>query len=131
MNRNLKLQRTMERKVLNITLKDRVKNTEIWKQTQVKDIRKIKESKWSWAGHSARRDDHRWTKIEAHRVATKNRKEISAGTGRNVDGEMTSHSTQAGNNWTRLAQNRQKSEKHVGGSMYLASSNRIMETAGC
>ena len=56
-------QRAMERRMLNITIKDRIKNEEIRRQTQVKDIiEKIKQAKWRWAGHTARRDDNRWTK---------------------------------------------------------------------
>jgi hypothetical protein len=56
-------QHAMERKMLHITLRDKVKNTEIRLRTKVKDIiQKIKEAKWRWAGHVARRDDNRWTK---------------------------------------------------------------------
>ena len=56
-------QRAMERRMLNFTIRDKVRNSEIRKQTQVKDIiLKIKEAKWRWAGHLMRRDDNRWTK---------------------------------------------------------------------
>ena len=56
-------QRAMERKMLHVTLRDKIKNTEIRRQTQVKDIMvKLKEAKWRWAGHLARREDNRWTK---------------------------------------------------------------------
>ena len=56
-------QRAMERKMLSISLRDRVRHTEIRKRTKVKDImEKIKESKWRWAGHIARTVDNRWTK---------------------------------------------------------------------
>ena len=56
-------QRAMERRMLNITIRDKVRNSEIRKQTQVKDIiLKIKEAKWRWAGHLMRKDDNRWTK---------------------------------------------------------------------
>ena len=49
--------------MLNITIRDKVRNSEIRKQTQVKDIiLKIKEAKWRWAGHLMRKDDNRWTK---------------------------------------------------------------------
>ena len=45
-------QRAMERKMLHITLRDKIKNNVIRQQTQVKDIMvKIKEAKRRWAGH--------------------------------------------------------------------------------
>ena len=56
-------QHAMERKMLHITLHDKVKNSVIRSKTKVKDIlEKIKEAKWRWAGHVARREDNRWTK---------------------------------------------------------------------
>jgi hypothetical protein len=56
-------QRAMERKMLNLSLRDRVRHTHIRKRTKVKDVmQKIKELKWRWAGHIARMDDNRWTK---------------------------------------------------------------------
>ncbi|XP_072016915.1 uncharacterized protein [Amphiura filiformis] len=56
-------QRAMERKMLHLSLRERVRHTEIRKVTQVKDIlQKIKETKWRWAGHLSRTDDNRWTK---------------------------------------------------------------------
>ena len=40
-------QRAMERKMLSISLRDRVRHTDISKRTEVEDImKKIKESKW-------------------------------------------------------------------------------------
>ena len=53
-------QHAMERSMLNITLRDKVRNSEIRNKTKVKDIiEKIKEAKWRRAGHVARRDDNR------------------------------------------------------------------------
>ena len=53
-------QRAMERRMLHITIRDKIRNSEIRKQTQVKDImQKIKEAKWRWAGHLMRREDSR------------------------------------------------------------------------
>ena len=54
-------QRAMERRMLRVTRKDRIRNEEIRKRTQVKDV--IQEAlsfKWSWAGHLIRRTDNRW-----------------------------------------------------------------------
>ena len=40
-------QRAMERRMLNITIRDKIRNSEIRKQTKVKDVMlKIKEAKW-------------------------------------------------------------------------------------
>ena len=56
-------QRAMERRMLNITIREKIRNTEIMKQTQVKHIMvKIKEAKWRWASYLMRRDDNRWTR---------------------------------------------------------------------
>ncbi|GFO16189.1 endonuclease-reverse transcriptase [Plakobranchus ocellatus] len=53
----------MERKMLNIKLKDRIPTTEIRKKTQVIDIDQyIQRQKWRWVGHIARERDNRWTK---------------------------------------------------------------------
>ena len=69
-------QRAMERRMLNVTIRDKIRNSEIRKQTQVKDIMvKIKEANWRWAGHLMRKDDNRWTRSavdkKGNRMATK------------------------------------------------------------
>ena len=52
-----------ERRTLNITIRDKIRNFQIRTQTVVKDLMlKIKEAKWRWAGHLKRREDNRWTK---------------------------------------------------------------------
>ena len=49
--------------MLHISLRDKIRCTTIIHQTGVMDIlTKIKQSKWRWAGHVARRSDNRWTK---------------------------------------------------------------------
>ena len=56
-------QRAMERKMLKISIRDRISCVEIRRRTGVKDIiEKIHEMKWKWAGHIARMVDNRWTK---------------------------------------------------------------------
>ena len=55
-------QRAMERKMLHLSLRDKVNHKTIRRKTKVKDIiDKIRESKWRWAGHVARYHDNRWT----------------------------------------------------------------------
>lgn len=55
-------QRAMERAMLGISLRDRIRNEEIRKRTRVTDVmRRAAELKWRWAGHVARQDPSRWT----------------------------------------------------------------------
>ena len=55
-------QRTMERKILNVKLKDRISNTIIMQRTRVTDIvQYVINTKWKGAGHIARMKDNRWT----------------------------------------------------------------------
>ncbi|KAI8421117.1 hypothetical protein MSG28_008210 [Choristoneura fumiferana] len=53
--------RAMERAMLEVSLRDRIRNEEIRRRTWVTDIAKrISSLKWQWAGHIARRTDGRW-----------------------------------------------------------------------
>ena len=55
-------QRAMERRMLNVKLKDRIRNTIIRQRTIVTDIvQYVTNTKWKWAGHIARMKDKRWT----------------------------------------------------------------------
>ena len=55
-------QRAMERRMLNVKLKDRIRNTTIRQRTRVTDIvQYVTNTKWKWAGHIARMKDNRWT----------------------------------------------------------------------
>jgi endonuclease/exonuclease/phosphatase family metal-dependent hydrolase len=60
--RRLKVtQRAMERAMLGISLRDRIRNEAIRSRTKVTDIAlRIAKLKWQWAGHIARRTDGRW-----------------------------------------------------------------------
>ena len=56
--------RKMERKILNISIRDRIKNTEVRRRTQVKDAATAAQvTKWRWAGHVASLNINNWTKI--------------------------------------------------------------------
>ena len=97
-------QRAMERRMINITIRDKIRNTEIRKQTQVKDIMvKIKEAKWRWAGHLMRRDDNRWTR-RVTEWQPRNGKRTRGRQKRRWRDDLT---TYMGPTWTRLAQDRQ------------------------
>ena len=55
-------ERAMERIMVGVTRKDRVRNEDLRKKTNARDIiQEIKTKKWRWAGHLARRHDNRWT----------------------------------------------------------------------
>lgn len=55
-------QRSMERSMLGISIRDKKRITWIRSKTGVMDIvEKIKRLKWRWAGHVASRTDQRWT----------------------------------------------------------------------
>ena len=57
-------QRRMERSILNISLKDKIRNETIRERTKVKDvIETVRDLKSRWAGHVARMEDKRWAKI--------------------------------------------------------------------
>ncbi|CAG4968657.1 unnamed protein product [Parnassius apollo] len=60
--RTLKVaQRAMERAMLGVSLRDRLRNEDIRSKTRVTDIaQRISKLKWQWAGHIARRTDNRW-----------------------------------------------------------------------
>jgi hypothetical protein len=56
-------QRAMERCILGLSLRDRVRNVEIRGRTKLTDaVTKIARQKWQWAGHIARCASGKWTK---------------------------------------------------------------------
>ena len=57
------MQRAMERKILQIKLKDKIPHRVIRKQTNFEYVQKhICKQKWRWAGHVDRMHDNRWAK---------------------------------------------------------------------
>lgn len=56
-------QRAMERYMLGVSLRDRIRNEVIRQRTRVIDVaHRISKLKWQWAGHICRRTDNRWGK---------------------------------------------------------------------
>ncbi|CAH2232298.1 jg21680 [Pararge aegeria aegeria] len=54
-------QRAMERAMIGVSLRDRIRNVEIRRRTRVTDIaQRVAKLKWQWAGHIVRRKDGRW-----------------------------------------------------------------------
>jgi len=57
-------QRRMERTILNISLRDKIRNETIKERTKVKDVTEtVRDLKSRWAEHVARMEDKRWAKI--------------------------------------------------------------------
>ena len=55
------MQRAIERRMLGVSLRDRIRNEELRRRSKIKDvIERIAELKWSWAGHVARQSDTKW-----------------------------------------------------------------------
>lgn len=105
-------QRAMERKMLQISIRDKVRCSEIRKKTGVKDIiEKIKEAKWRWAGHVARLNDNRWTRrILEWQPRTGKRKR-----GRQKKRWRDDITSYLGTTWTRQARERQLWKDHEEG----------------
>jgi hypothetical protein len=56
-------QRKMERRMLNISYRERRRNAEIRSISRLEDVlTHIRKMKWTWAGHISRYSDDRWTK---------------------------------------------------------------------
>ena len=57
-------QRGMERSMLGIKRIDKIRNNDIRQRTKLIDSLQVaKRNKWRWAGHIARQQDNRWTKL--------------------------------------------------------------------
>ena len=97
-------QRAMERKMLGISLRDRMTNAWIREKTKVTDVaKKVASLKWNWAGHIARCQDSRWTKkILEWRPWTGRR-----GVGRPPMRWSDDVGRYAGRDWMRTAQDRE------------------------
>ncbi|CAH2215528.1 jg22392 [Pararge aegeria aegeria] len=54
-------QRAMERAILGVSLRDRIRNVEIRRRTRVTDIaQRVAKLKWQWPRHIVRRKDVLW-----------------------------------------------------------------------
>ncbi|CAH2235755.1 jg7613 [Pararge aegeria aegeria] len=58
-------QRAMERAMLEVSLRDQIRNEEIRRRTRVSDIAQlVAKLMWQWAGHIVRRTDGRWVSLK-------------------------------------------------------------------
>ena len=100
----------MERTMLKILRRDRMKNTWIREKTKVKDVlSEAAKRKWRWAGHVARQRDGRWTKEVTEWYPRDGRRRR----GRQKTRWMDDITSVAGNNWISAAQERAKWKLHV------------------
>ena len=105
-------QRAMERRMLNMTMRDKIRNSEIRKQTKVKDVMlKVKDAKWRWAGHLIRREGNRWTK----RLKEWQPRYWRRCRGRHKRRWRDDITSYTGNTWTRLAKDRRWRQNHEEG----------------
>ncbi len=103
-------QRSMERAMIGITRRDRKTNIWIRQQTGIKDIVvRIKELKWQWAGHVARANNNKWTKIVTEWTPREEKRKQARPKIRWCDEIVKS----AGAVWMRKARNRNE-WKHQG-----------------
>jgi hypothetical protein len=62
-------QQAIERAILGVALRDRIRNQVIRQRSKVTDIaHRISMLKWQWAGHISRRTDDRWGKRVLERI---------------------------------------------------------------
>lgn len=107
-------QRAMERAMLGVSLRDRIRNEEIRRRTKVTDIaRKISNLKWQWAGHIARRTDNRWGKKVLEWRPRTGRRSVGRPPTRWTDDIVAV----AGSRWMEAAQDR--SSWHSMGEAYV------------
>ena len=96
--------RAMERRMLNVKLKDRIRNTTIRQRTRVTDIvQYVTNTKWKWAGHIARMKDNRWTIRN-----TESQAEGVRSVGRPKRRWRDDIVRQQGAVWTRIAKDRER-----------------------
>ena len=98
-------ERAMERILIGVTRRDRVRNQDLRNKTKVKDIiQEIKSKKWRWAGHLARRKDDRWT----HKLTDWTPRAHTRSRGRQCRRWIDEIREYGGITWTRTAQDRAK-----------------------
>ncbi|CAG9788817.1 unnamed protein product [Diatraea saccharalis] len=98
-------QRAMERAMLGVSLRDRIKNEVIRQRTKVIDIaHRISKLKWQWAGHISRRTDNRWGKRVLEWRPRLGKRSVGRPQARWSDDLRK----MAGRSWMRTAENRNR-----------------------
>lgn len=95
-------QRAMERRLVGITLRDRISNKRLRRQSKVSDIvKRVAKLKWQWAGHIARKSDS-WCKTILEWRPWDQKRPVGRPQMRWKDDIKRT----AGNNWMQTAQDR-------------------------
>ncbi|KAI1712838.1 putative uncharacterized transposon-derived protein F52C9.6 [Ditylenchus destructor] len=111
-NRLRTTQRAMERRILGISLRDKITSNSIRQQTQFQDaVEEAKKRKLRWAGHIARREDNRWTKIA---TAWEPKAKAPKNWGKPLSWKQQITEI-AGKEWMEIAQDREKWRSIVNG----------------
>lgn len=98
-----KCQRAMERSMLGLKIRDRVRNVDIRKRTKLTDIlTRIDTQKWRWAGHLLRHHINKWSK----QVTLWQPRDGKRGRGRQVRRWEDDLKQTAGPLWMRVARDR-------------------------
>ena len=96
-------QRSMERAMLGITRRDKIRNEDVRARTKVKDINeKAEEAKGQWAGHLARMNTSKW----ARKTTEWTPREGKRARGRPKRRWRDDIERKAGTKWTQVAQSR-------------------------
>ena len=106
----------MERKMLDLKLKDKIPCPEIRKRTKIIDlIEYTLKQKWKWAGHIARLKDNRWTRRCTEWQPRRGKKSR----GRPSRGWQDDITEKEGTTWIRKA-NRQTKMGDIDGGLHPA-----------
>ena len=98
-------QRAMERSMLGISLRDKIRNQDIRHRTKATDIcKRVVQLKWQWASHVCRRNDDRWSERVLYWRPRTGRRNVGRQPARWSDDIKKT----AGPAWTRAAASRSK-----------------------
>ena len=98
--------------MLNVKLKDSIRNTITRKRIRVTDIAQyLSNTKWKWAGHIARMKDYRWT-VRSTEWQIKGVRSVGTPKRRWRDDIVW----QQGAVWTRIAKDRERWKTLAGGN---------------
>ncbi|KAJ4435614.1 hypothetical protein ANN_18230 [Periplaneta americana] len=101
-------QRKMELKIMQVTVKDRIRNVDLRKNTGMKDAVQVEdELKWKWGGHVARLRDTQWT----NRVTMWDPRIGKRSAGRQRTRRADTFTQRARKQWTSRARSRSKWRK--------------------
>lgn len=118
-------QRKMERLILKIKVKDKIKNSIIRRKTKIVDVLYASGNlKWKWAGHVSRYKDNRWTKVATDWIPRESKRKR----GRQRTRWESDFSSQLGTTWKRRTEGKLEWEKLGNHFSKLSSTVTISES---